>query len=398
MEEVGRGPPRICLVSGDTDIAEWIQAGFERAEEGIEVVIETDPGHAIERIDEAMARTDPRIRSPLVDTEKPFDSVVVTADIEGIDVADVVEPVRDAHRDLPIVLFTDEGSERLASAAITAGVSDYLVAEGENPTGELATRVLESVTDYRERRRTAIKREYGRRILEDNADIVTVFRSGGDVTYQNPTVSEVLGYSPEEINDALPFQKGHPDDWQKIREEFYDAVRDPDYVPTVEYRIRDANGEWRTVESRARNMLGDEIVNGFVVTTRDVTERKERERDLEGYKRMVENAGDAMYVADAEGYIQLVNGAFVERTGYDRDFLEGEHVSTFMRQEEVEEGTRLITDLLSDPDRKWGRFEFVAENVEGEFRRYRDSVAVLTDDDGNYRGSVGVIRDITDDE
>jgi len=145
-------------------------------------------------------------------------------------------------------------------------------------------------------------------------------------------------------------------------------------------------------------MLGDEIVNGFVVTTRDVTERKERERDLEGYKRMVENAGDAMYVADAEGYIQLVNGAFVERTGYDRDFLEGEHVSTFMRQEEVEEGTRLITDLLSDPDRKWGRFEFVAENVEGEFRRYRDSVAVLTDDDGNYRGSVGVIRDITDDE
>jgi PAS domain-containing protein len=51
---------------------------------------------------------------------------------------------------------------------------------------------------------------------------------------------------------------------------------------------------------------------------------------------------------------------------------------------------------MADEDLNWDSFEFVAENVHGEFRRFEDKIAVLTDDEGNLRGSVGVIRDVTD--
>jgi len=139
-------------------------------------------------------------------------------------------------------------------------------------------------------------------------------------------------------------------------------------------------------------MLDDPIVRGFVVSTRDITERKERERDLEGYRTLVNNVGEAMYTLDPQGYFTMVNDAFLERTGFDRDFVEGSHVSTFMSEEDIREGTNLIVDLLHG-DEDWARFEFTVQNVEGNFDRLEDTVAVLVDDDGNFRGSVGVVRE-----
>ena len=396
MEQVGRGPPRVCYVGGDADVGAWVQAAFERVDDEAEVVVETDGIAALDRIADAQQRLDPRMRTPLVEKEDPFDCVVCTDQLTQMDPVEFVKRVRDAHDHLPVVLFADDSDERLARESLNAGLTEYVLAGGEDPSGRLARHVLELVGNHRDRMMNRLERERARRMLADNPEIVTVFGPGGAVTYQNPAVKEVLGYKPSEIDDIVPFNSVHPDDWQAIREEFYDAVMDPDYVPRIEYRLKDADGEWRTVESRGRNMLDDPLVNGFVVATRDITARKERERDLEGYRRVVENVGDPMYIIDRYGKFTWVNEAFLEHTGYEREFVEGTHVSTFMREKDVEEGAALITDLLEDDDQSWERFEFVAENVEGEIRRYEDNIAILKDDDGNYRGSVGVLRDITD--
>jgi PAS domain S-box-containing protein len=396
MELVGRGVPRVCYVGGDPDVGAWVQAAFERVDGEAEVVVETDEIGAIDRIADAQQRLDPRMRSPLVDKEAPFDCVVCTDQVTSIDPIAFVERVREAHDHLPVVLFADDGDEQLAKGALNAGLTEYVKTGGEDPSGRLARRVLDIVDTHRSEMMTRLERERARRMLADNPEIVTVFGPGGAVTYQNPAVKEVLGYSPSEVDDVVPFDSVHPEDWQSIREEFYDAIMDPEYVPRVEYRVEDADGTWRTVESRGRNMLDDPLVNGFVVATRDITERKERERDLEGYRRVVENVGDPMYILDRSGNFTWVNEAFLEHTGYEREFVEGSHVSTFMREKDVEKGATLITELLDKDDQEWGRIEFVAENVEGEIRRYEDNIAILRDDDGNYRGSVGVLRDVTD--
>jgi len=396
MERVGRGAPRVCYVGSDGDVAAWVEAGFARVDEDAEVVIETDALAAIERIADAQQRRDPRMRSPLVNKEEPFDCVICTDQLADMDPVEFIAQVREPHDEIPIVLFADEGDERLASDAISAGLTEYLTTGGDDPSGTLARRVLELVEDHRQNMMKTLERERARRMLKDNPAIVTVFSTGGEVTYQNPAVSDVLGYSPSDISEVMPFERVHPDDWQKVRQEFYDGVMDPEYVPRVEFRVKDADGEWRHVEARGHNKLDDTLINGFIVATRDVTERKERERELEGYRRVVENVGDPMYILDADGQFTWVNDAFLEHTGYEREFVEGKHVSAFMREKDVTEGAELIAELHADPDRDWGRFEFVAENVEGEIRRYEDKIAIVEDDDGNYRGSVGVLRDVTD--
>ena len=391
MELVGRGDPRVCHVGSDEEVAEWVRSGFEASDRAVEFVSIADLETALERLADAQERVDPRLRSPLVEAEDPFDCVVCTTAGDPPAV-DAIEAIRDAHDHLPIILFADDGSEMLAAEAITAGVDEYIVA-GDGAATELAARALELIDRYRVERMQALHRERTRRIAANSPEITTVVSPGGTVTYQNPTVTDVLGYEPGAVDDVIPFSRVHPDDWQAIREAFYDAVIDPEYVPQVEFRIQGADDEWHTVEVRGRNMLDDPIVRGFIVTTRDITERKERERDLEGYRTLVNNVGDAMYTLDPQGYFTMVNDAFIERTGLDREFVEGAHVSTFMSEEDIREGTELILELMESDD-NWGRFEFTVQNVEGNFNRLEDTVAVLVDDDGNFRGSVGVIREV----
>jgi PAS domain S-box-containing protein len=397
MELVGRGDPRVCHVGSDEDAAELVRKGFERADRPVEFVTLPDLETALDRLAETQKRVDPRLRSPLVDSEDPFDCVVCTHGNSDPPAVDAIAAIRAAHDHLPVVLFAEDGDESLASEAITAGVTEYVPATDVGAVETLTARALELVDEHRAERMQALHRERTRRIAADSPEITTVFSPGGTVTYQNPTITEVLGYEPGEIDDVVPFSKVHPDDWQAIREEFYDAVIDSDYIPQVEFRIEDADGSWRTVEVRGRNLLDDPIVRGFVVTTRDITERKERERDLEGYRTLVNNVGEAMYALDTGGYFTMVNDAFLERTGLDREFVEGAHVSTFMSEADIREGTELILELLDGED-NWGRFEFTVQNVEGNFNRLEDTVAVLVDDDGNFRGSVGVIREVDDGE
>jgi len=72
----------------------------------------------------------------------------------------------------------------------------------------------------------------------------------------------------------------------------------------------------------------------------------QRERALHRYERLVETAGDGMYVLDDAGHFTTVNDALVEMTGYSREGLLGEHASILFDREDVTAATALIRSLL----------------------------------------------------
>jgi len=394
MVQVGQGPYRVCYVGEEAEIADWIRAGFERADPTVEVVVEHTREGALDRVAAGQQRIAPRMQSPLADTEDAFDCVVCT-DRDPFDAVTFVEHVREIHNDLPIVLFADDGDEALASRAISAGVTEYMTTDIDDPTRRLAERTLEICEDYREAKRAEYENERARRILDAHPDMVSVVRPGAAITYQNETVEEVLGDSVDATAGRLPYERVHPDDWQPVREAFYDAVIDPDSVLEAECRIEDTDGDWRTVAIRGRNRIEDSVVNGMILSVRDITERKERERDLGIFRRIVENAGDPIFLIDPEGAVEWVNDAFLEETGYDRPFLEGAHIATFMREGDYDAASDLISTLLEDDGRRHGRIEFVTETVDGDRRRFEATVSVLTDDEGTLRGTLCVLREVS---
>jgi PAS domain S-box-containing protein len=70
--------------------------------------------------------------------------------------------------------------------------------------------------------------------------------------------------------------------------------------PLIEFRVLHKDGSWHYLEHVVNNLLDDPSVNGIVVTSRDVTERKESEERLrraeERYRTLVERVPAVVYV------------------------------------------------------------------------------------------------------
>lgn len=127
----------------------------------------------------------------------------------------------------------------------------------------------------------------------------------------------------------------------------------------------------------------------------DITERKEREERLERYETIIEASGDAVYMIDSEGQFTFVNDALSNITGYPESELIGEHVSKVMTEEDVENGTSLILELL-DSDKTRGKFELTANTADGDEIPMENHIAVITDEDGSLQASAGIVRDISE--
>ena len=138
----------------------------------------------------------------------------------------------------------------------------------------------------------------------------------------------------------------------------------------------------------------DGAIEGAVGVARAITDRKQREWQLRRYERIVEASGDPVYTLDADGRFTFVNDRLVDRTGYGRDDLLGEHISLLMRDDDVETGRQLIQSLLDDGDDR-GTFEMDVVTADGEIMSCENHIALVVSGD-EFEGTVGILRDITE--
>jgi PAS domain S-box-containing protein len=124
-------------------------------------------------------------------------------------------------------------------------------------------------------------------------------------------------------------------------------------------------------------------------------DRLEREGRLRRYGRMLDAAGDMIYTLDPNGRFRTVNDTLVAETGYTRDELLGEHVSTLLDAEDVATGRSLVRQLLADGvDAVSDSYEAVVRIAGGATIPCEIQLTVLETDAG-FEGTVGVVRDIT---
>src|SRR6056297_2073060 len=118
----------------DNDFYARVTAGVLTDDYGMDV-------HTVESADEGLA---------LLDTEQ-FDCIVSDYEMPGMDGLEFLAAVREDYPDIPFILLTGGGNERIASEAISAGVTDYLrKGEGKDQFAVLANRIDNAVS----RRRT----------------------------------------------------------------------------------------------------------------------------------------------------------------------------------------------------------------------------------------------------
>jgi len=131
-------------------------------------------------------------------------------------------------------------------------------------------------------RQTAGKREELFRLVAENAaDMIALVDTKGRRLYNNPAYKKILGYSPTELEATSAFEQVHPEDRFNVMEAAR-LARDGATERRLEYRIRHKSGTWRVLESTAnavKNNKGE--VEEIVIVTRDITDRKRAEEQLE---------------------------------------------------------------------------------------------------------------------
>ncbi|WP_232686355.1 PAS domain S-box protein [Halobacterium zhouii] len=163
---------------------------------------------------------------------------------------------------------------------------------------------------------------------------------------------------------------------------------------TLEFDIVGLDGTRRHMESHAAPMPGPDGTTVQVALTRDVTEQKRRERELQKHSRIVETVDDGIYALDADSRFTMVNDAYCELTGYDREELLGENASLVHTDDLNSELSAKVAEAV-DGGREIAPVETKVETADGSLVTVRTQVTPFELEDGSY-GRVGVVRDISE--
>ncbi len=244
-------------------------------------------------------------------------------------------------------------------------------------------------------------------LLDHTRDKVVVIDEEGTFTYCNEATREVVGYDPEDLLGVNAFDLIHPDDVEHVRSTFRETVagtppetEDADgYAEaTVEYRHRTPDGSWVWLESRFSNLTHADV-DGYVVTSRDVTDRvrAERERDETAARleELAENATDVLWSFTGDwSEVLFVNPAYESVYGGSVEAVEAD-ATAFLdlvhpedrpavtaAMERISAGERVDVEYRVNPDRNFGRWVWVQASPIVE--------------DGDVVRIVGFSRDVTD--
>ena len=117
-------------------------------------------------------------------------------------------------------------------------------------------------------------------LVRKSSDLVLVVDDRARLGFVTPSVERLLGLSDEGLAGRPLAEIMHPGDVLDARRFCRDLAEDPSLTGPVEWRLRDARGEYVCFEVVGSNLLEDASVRGLVLNARDITDRKRLEDEL----------------------------------------------------------------------------------------------------------------------
>lgn len=255
--------------------------------------------------------------------EQGASCIVSEHDLPGMDGLDFLEAVKAQFPNLPFVVFAGEGSAG-PGRAIEHGADDYLEKGGDETRYELlATRIDSCVTIARQNKQL---RDINAAI-EHAGHAMFVTDTDGTITYANPTIEDVSGYSPEELCGETPAMLSSGQHDEEFHEALWETILDGD-VWMGEIVNEHKDGHEYVIDQTVSPITEAGEIVGFVAINREVTARKRRERELTFFEQAVEQIGTGIAAYDADGTIRYVNEAYAEMLGTTPGNLTGRHITT----------------------------------------------------------------------
>lgn len=140
-------------------------------------------------------------------------------------------------------------------------------------------------------------------LVQEGSEMIAILDENANYIYVSPTSSKVLNIAPEYFIGKNAFDFIHPEHHEAVQAKFKETLN-KSQVKIEPFRFINNKGEWLWLETIATDQTNEPSINGIVVNTRDITEKRKAEQRLEQserrFKTLVQEGTELIAIFDQE--------------------------------------------------------------------------------------------------
>lgn len=217
-------------------------------------------------------------------------------------------------------------------------------------------------------------KELYRLLAENSSDVIWTMGLDGRLTYISPSVTAMIGYTPEELLNVPMQQLIVPEYLPLITEELARELQKPageriklKIMELQEYAKDGSVIDIEVTTSWILNENGDPV--GIQGSTRDIRKRKMAlmalEESEERYRSLFERSRDIVFIHDFEGRFIDANSAAINALGYSRDEIQTLTLGNILGDDQIPAVEAIFKELLETGAQK-NPSEFILYKKDGE--------------------------------
>ena len=280
--------------------------------------------------------------------KESFDLLLLDYLFPKISGLDILKHITEKGYDLPVIMVTGHGDEKIAVEAMKAGAIDYIV-KSEDGFEALPSVAKKAIEKSQLKKRLKESEEKYRTLVETVQEGIVITDPDENHIFVNRAFAHVLGYSKEELLGLNLSQISDKEDFAKFRKESNKRQRGES--SKYEAKLYSKAGEPRYFSISA-NPICDEkgAFAGSMGLLVDITERKRAEEALrkseEKYKFLYEESQSVNLLIGMDGKIVDANKFAVELLGYHKKDVIGKDTMDFVAPEQREIVAKLLAQDL----------------------------------------------------
>lgn len=116
-------------------------------------------------------------------------------------------------------------------------------------------------------------------LLENASEIISIYDEDMKLKYISPSVHHIYGYTVPEMMDGKDMDRLTAKGVKEFTEMFMGLVEEPGQSRNIQYTYMRKDGQKIFIELTGRNLLDDPAIDGIIINSQDITERKRAEKE-----------------------------------------------------------------------------------------------------------------------
>lgn len=188
-------------------------------------------------------------------------------------------------------------------------------------------------------------------LLDGLPELIFVLDGAARLRWANGTARRVMGYGPTDLIGESAFDHIHPDDVNYMVASFEKRSANPDEPGLiVQGRARNQDGTWGAYEVIGLSKLDDPMVQGMVISARDISRQSALADSPARLRSMVDRTTDIVVLLDDDGRFVYANRRLTALLGHDSDNVVGKPWTVMIAPPDIDAAAAWLQRLAVSGD------------------------------------------------